>query len=114
MDVSASGCRNGGTVFSRGQFEETTLSAGRIGFATVRIFDDATPGRHTLNVRCHGSSALGTHEFRVLRGRGAEGGLGGSFGPSAAETAIGAGLVGASALGAGVHVVRRRSSRSRA
>ncbi|MFI8100688.1 hypothetical protein ACIQUQ_19240 [Streptomyces sp. NPDC101118] len=108
MQVSASGCHQGGTVFSPGNFPETALSPGAIGFATVRIFNHAVPGRHTLSVRCNGSSLVGTHQFQVLDGRGAQGGLGGSFGPTATETAIGAGLVGTAALGAGIHLMRRR------
>ncbi|MCB5165468.1 hypothetical protein LG634_11570 [Streptomyces bambusae] len=110
MDVTATGCRDGGEVESPDAFRDKKMSPGRISFATVRIFDEARPGRHTLTVRCHGSDVLGTHEFRVLPARGAQGGLGGSFGPSTAETAMGAGLVGVAALGAGVHVMRRRRS----
>ncbi|MEV7420986.1 hypothetical protein [Streptomyces sp. NPDC089919] len=118
MDVSASGCRQGGVVFSgddrgRGRdrdrvFDETELRPGAISFARVRIYDHADPGHYELSVRCHGSSIIGTHQFQVLAGRGAQGGLGGSFGPTATETAIGAGLVGTAALGAGVHLMRRR------
>ncbi|AWZ07774.1 MULTISPECIES: hypothetical protein [unclassified Streptomyces] len=108
MQVSAAGCGHGGIVFSHGNFPQTNLSAGSIGFATVRIFNHASPGHHTLSVKCHDNSLVATHRFTVLEGNGAQGGLGGSFGPSATETAIGAGLVGAAALGAGAHVMRRR------
>ncbi|MET9324691.1 hypothetical protein ABZX75_31735 [Streptomyces sp. NPDC003038] len=108
MQVSASGCGHGGTVTSPGNFPPANLSAGSIGFATVRIFNHASPGEHTLSVRCNDSSLVATHRFRILPGNPAQGGIGGSFGPSAAETAIGASLVGAAALGAGVHVMRRR------
>ncbi|MBT2450518.1 hypothetical protein J7F03_26275 [Streptomyces sp. ISL-43] len=108
MQVSAAGCGRGGIVFSHGNFPQTNLSAGSIGFATVRIFNHASPGNHTLSVKCHDSSLVATHRFTILQGNGAQGGLGGSFGPSATETAIGAGLVGAAALGAGAHVIRRR------
>lgn len=108
MQVSAAGCGHGGTVWSHGNFPQTNLSAGSIGFATVRIFNHASPGHHTLSVKCHDNSLVATHRFTILPGNGAQGGIGGSFGPSTAETAIGAGLVGAAALGAGAHVIRRR------
>ncbi|MFI5640430.1 hypothetical protein ACIA8H_23895 [Streptomyces goshikiensis] len=108
MQVSAAGCGRGGTVWSHGNFPQTNLSAGSIGFATVRIFNHASPGNHTLSVKCHDNSLVATHRFTILRGNGAQGGIGGSIGPSTAETAIGAGLVGTAALGAGIHVMRRR------
>ncbi|MFD4132596.1 hypothetical protein [Streptomyces goshikiensis] len=108
MQVSAAGCGRGGTVWSHGNFPQANLSAGSIGFATVRIFNHASPGNHTLSVKCHDNSLVATHRFTILRGNGAQGGIGGSIGPSAAETAIGAGLVGTAALGAGIHVMRRR------
>ncbi|MFD3543992.1 hypothetical protein ACFWUQ_31435 [Streptomyces sp. NPDC058662] len=108
MQVSASGCGHGGTVTSHGNFPPANLSAGSIGFATVRIFNHASPGHHTLSVKCNDSSLVATHRFTILRGNPSQGGIGGSFGPSTAETAIGAGLVGSAALGAGVHVMRRR------
>ncbi|MGW0391726.1 hypothetical protein ACWDYJ_12685 [Streptomyces sp. NPDC003042] len=108
MQVSASGCGHGGTVTSHGNFPPANLSAGSIGFATVRIFNHASPGTHTLSVKCNDSSLVATHRFQILPGNGAQGGIGGAFGPSAAETAIGASLVGVAALGAGVHVMRRR------
>ncbi|MEU9087408.1 hypothetical protein [Streptomyces sp. NPDC048357] len=115
MQVSASGCGHGGTVSSHGNFPPANLSAGSIGFANVRIFNHASPGHHTLSVRCNDSSLVATHRFTILEGNPSQGGIGGSFGPSAAETAIGAGLVGAAALGAGAHVMRRRRPlRSRA
>ncbi|MFD7631754.1 hypothetical protein ACFV7Q_38100 [Streptomyces sp. NPDC059851] len=108
MRVSAAGCLRGGTVWSPNNFQQERLSAGPIGHATVRIFNHASPGNHTLSVKCDDSSLVATHRFTILEGRGAQGGLGGSIGPSAAETAIGSGLVGAAALGAGAHVLRRR------
>ncbi|WP_374777224.1 hypothetical protein [Streptomyces sp. NBC_01310] len=108
MQVSASGCGHGGTVTSHGNFPPANLSAGSIGFATVRIFNHASPGNHTLAVRCNDSSLVATARFRILEGNPSQGGIGGSFGPSTAETAIGAGLVGVAALGAGAHVMRRR------
>ncbi|MFD0265403.1 hypothetical protein ACFVGY_02240 [Streptomyces sp. NPDC127106] len=108
MQVSAAGCLRGGTVWSPNNFQQERLSAGSIGFATVRIFNHASPGNHTLSVKCDDNSLVATHRFTILDGRGAQGGLGGSIGPSTAETAIGASLVGAAALGAGAHVLRRR------
>lgn len=115
MQVSAAGCLRGGTVWSPNNFQQERLSAGSIGFATVRIFNHASPGNHTLSVKCDDNSLVATHRFTILEGRGAQGGLGGSIGPSTAETAIGSSLVGAAALGAGAHVLRRRRPvRSRA
>lgn len=109
MQVSAAGCgNNGGVVFSRDNFDEARLSGGHIGFAHIRIFNHASPGHHTLSVKCHDNSLVATQRFTILPGNGAQGGIGGSFGPSTTETAIGAGLVGAAALGAGAHVMRRR------
>ncbi|MER5935192.1 hypothetical protein [Streptomyces sp. NPDC002054] len=108
MQVSASGCGHGGTVSSPGNFSPANLSAGTVGFATVRIFNHASPGTHTLHVRCNDSNLIATHRFQVLFGNGAQGGIGGSFGPSTTETVIGAGLVGTAALGAGIHLMRRR------
>ncbi|MER5731507.1 hypothetical protein ABT084_24770 [Streptomyces sp. NPDC002138] len=108
MEVKAEGCQRGGTVWSPGNFEQANLSGGSPAFATVHIRHNARPGDQNLSVKCHDNSLVATHRFRVLEGRGAQGGLGGSIGPSATETAIGAGLVGVAALGAGIHVVRRR------
>ncbi|MFI5979517.1 hypothetical protein ACIBEA_01435 [Streptomyces sp. NPDC051555] len=108
MEVKAEGCRNGGTVWSPGNFDQANLSGGSPAFANVHIRHDARTGDQTLSVKCHDNSLVATHRFRILEGRGAQGGLGGSIGPSATETAIGAGLVGTAALGAGIHVMRRR------
>lgn len=107
MNVSASGCRNGGTVRSDYNFPTADLSRAT-GVAHVRINNNARPGPATLSVECNGNPIIATHRFTILPGNGAQGGLGGSIGPSATETAIGAGLVGAAALGAGAHVIRRR------
>ncbi|MBW5486723.1 hypothetical protein [Streptomyces bambusae] len=114
MQVSANGCGRGGVVRSHGNFDPTLLSPGSTNFATVRIYNHAAPGIHTLQVQCNDSSLIGTHRFQILSGNGAQGGIGGSIGPSATETAIGAGLIGAAALGAGIHLKRRhRAARGR-
>ncbi|MCB5180700.1 hypothetical protein [Streptomyces antimicrobicus] len=114
MQVSANGCGRGGTVRSHGNFDPTLLSPGSTNYATVRIYNHAAPGIHTLQVQCNDSSLIGTHKFQILSGNGAQGGLGGSLGPSTAETAIGAGLIGVAALGAGIHLKRRhRAARGR-
>ena len=178
MQVSAEGCgRAGGKVWSNA-FPTVNLSPGRVGFATARIRDDATPGRYNLSVKCNedrgvgggdgngargdnadrgnggdrggdnaadrgndnggdrgnnaggdrgndngadrggnngadrGNSAspIATQQFTVLPGEGAQGGLGGSMGPSSIEMRIGAGLVAAAAVGGAVFIVRRRRS----
>lgn len=49
-----------------------------------------------------------TEPFRVLPGRGAQGGLGGSLAPSSTEMAVGGSLVAAAALGGGLFIIRRR------
>lgn len=108
MEVKAEGCTRGGTVWSPGNFEQANLSGGSPAFATVHIRHNARTGDQNLSVKCHDNSLVATQRFRILEGRGAQGGLGGSIGPSATETAIGAGLVGTAALGAGIHVMRRR------
>ncbi|MCP3818200.1 hypothetical protein NLX86_08755, partial [Streptomyces sp. A3M-1-3] len=60
LQVSASGCDRGGTVTSNdGTFPRAELSAGSVGFARVRINDHASPGRHTLSVRCDGDNRGG-------------------------------------------------------
>lgn len=170
MQVSAEGCgRAGGKVWSNA-FPTVNLSPGRVGYATARIRDDATPGHYNLSVKCNedrdarggdgngvggdgadrgndngadrgndnggdrgnnnggdrgndnggdrgdnnggdrgnNNSAIATHKFTVLPGRGAQGGLGGSMGPSSIEMQIGGGLVAAAAIGGAVFIVRRR------
>ena len=52
----------------------------------------------------------GDARFTVLPRRGAQGGLGGSMGPSSVEMQVGGGLVAAAAVGGAVFVVRRRMS----
>ncbi|MFF8955042.1 hypothetical protein [Streptomyces sp. NPDC014894] len=74
----------------------------------ARIHDHASPGHYNLVVRCQNSSQVETAQFTVLSGRGARGGLGGSLGPSSAETAVGVGMVAAAAVGGALFVVRRR------
>ncbi|MCX4966234.1 hypothetical protein OHA98_15595 [Streptomyces sp. NBC_00654] len=137
MQVTAQGCRNGGKVWSNA-FPTTELSAGRTGYATAHIRHNATPGNYNLSVRCNnnnennndfngnggnggnggdggnggngGNGAIATHQFTVLPGRGAQGGLGGSMGPSSVEMQIGGGLVAAAAVGGAVFITRRRRS----
>ncbi|GGZ06208.1 hypothetical protein [Streptomyces nitrosporeus] len=55
------------------------------------------------------ADGVATARFTVLPSRGAQGGLGGSMGPSSTEMQIGGGLVAAAALGGAVFVVRRRT-----
>ncbi|PRH75810.1 hypothetical protein C6N75_28985 [Streptomyces solincola] len=133
LAVSASGCSRGGVVSSNA-FPRTALTINRSGqsAATPRVYDNATPGQYTLAVRCNDSGGRGgdggrggngfdedefgrggngevvTRTFTVIRGRGTEGGLGGSMAPTSAETAVGAGLVASAALGGGLFISRRR------
>lgn len=111
MQVSAMGCGHGGKVWSNA-FPTTDLSAapapGSTGFATAHIRHNATPGHYNLSVKCSDNAKVATHKFTVLAGQGAQGGLGGSMGPSSIEMQIGGGLVAASAIGGAVFIVRRR------
>lgn len=107
MQVSAEGCGRGGSVSSNA-FRTTRLSAGRVGHARVRIFNDATPGSYNLTVRCDGTDRTAGHRFTVLNSRGAQGGFGGSMAASPAEMGVGAGLVASAALGGGMYFMRRR------
>ena len=121
LTITVDGCRRGGVVSSNA-FPDATLSTGdrdrdrdRAGgdrggesVATARVRDNATPGNYSLTVRCNDSPQTATASFRVLPGRGALGGLGGSIGPTNAEMAIGAGLVATAAVGGSLFIVRRR------
>ncbi|MEU5717020.1 hypothetical protein AB0G71_14730 [Streptomyces sp. NPDC020403] len=60
--------------------------------------------------RGHETDLVATARFTVLPGRGAQGGLGGSIGPSTVEMQVGGGLVAAAAVGGAVFIVRRRMS----
>ncbi|MFJ7068507.1 hypothetical protein [Streptomyces sp. NPDC101115] len=97
-----------GTV-SSAAFPSGTLSGSNQGFSTVsvRIYNNATPGLHTVTATCVNGRKL-TTQFRVLAGQGAEGGLGGSLAPTSTEMAVGGSLVAAAALGGGLFVARRR------
>ncbi|WP_236242552.1 hypothetical protein [Streptomyces sp. CC228A] len=109
LAVSAMGCGHGGTVTSNA-FPKTALTVNSSGHsaATPRIYDHATPGRYNLAVRCSDSSRVATATFTVIRGRGAQGGLGGSVAPSSTEMAVGGSLVAGAALGGAVFLTRRR------
>ncbi|MEV6396073.1 hypothetical protein AB0M39_15070 [Streptomyces sp. NPDC051907] len=109
LTITVQGCDRGGTVTSNA-FRQVNLSDSRSGTATAiaRINDNATPGQYSLAVRCNDNSSVASAHFTVLSGRGAQGGLGGSVGPSSTEMAIGVGLVATAAVGGGVFVARRR------
>lgn len=80
LRISARGCSQGGRVTSNA-FDEVHLSAGDINFATARIHDHTTPGNYNLAVKCNDNDRVATRSFRVLEGRGADGGLGGARRP---------------------------------
>ncbi|MEU3692242.1 hypothetical protein [Streptomyces narbonensis] len=109
ITITAKGCGHGGTVTSNA-FPETNLSVNSNGLssAIARVHNNATPGSYNLAVKCSDNSRIVTHPFRVLAGRGAQGGLGGSLAPSSTEMAVGGSLVAAAALGGGLFIVRRR------
>ncbi|MFK4694032.1 hypothetical protein [Streptomyces pristinaespiralis] len=96
---------NGGNGGDRG-----TGGNGGESVATARVRNNATPGNYSLTVRCNDSRETATASFRVLPARGAQGGLGGSIGPTDVEMAIGAGLVATAAVGGSLFIVRRRRS----
>ncbi|MFJ2645436.1 hypothetical protein ACIO1C_01655 [Streptomyces sp. NPDC087420] len=109
IHISAQGCGHGGTVDSNAfrQVRFPVNPSGNVS-ATARIRDNATPGRYNLVVRCSDNPRVETHQFEVLAGRGAQGGLGGSVGPSSTEVGIGAGLVATAAVGGSFFLARRR------
>ncbi|MEU7019125.1 hypothetical protein ABZ990_00515 [Streptomyces sp. NPDC046203] len=109
ITITAKGCGHGGTVTSNA-FPETNLSVNHNGLssAIARVYNNATPGSYHLAVRCHDNRETTSHPFRVLPGRGAEGGLGGVFTPSDTEMAVGGGLVAVAAVGGGLFVLLRR------
>ncbi|MFD3482144.1 hypothetical protein [Streptomyces sp. NPDC058665] len=109
LRITVDGCGHGGTVTSNA-FPKTHLSVNSSGHstATARIHNHATPGDYNLSVKCSDNSRIATHRFRVLAGQGAQGGLGGSIGPSSTEMAVGAGLVASAAVGGTVFIARRR------
>ncbi|MEV0775385.1 hypothetical protein ACIBLA_05685 [Streptomyces sp. NPDC050433] len=109
LHITVDGCRHGGTVTSNA-FPTAQLSVNSSGHseARARINNNATPGDYNLSVKCSDNSRVATHRFRVLAGQGAEGGLGGSIGPSSTEMAVGSGLVATAAVGGTVFIARRR------
>lgn len=108
LTVSVRGCDRGGTVTSNA-FPKTRLTVMPGGqTATPRIFDNATPGQYNLAVKCDDSPRVVTASFTVIRGRGAQGGLGGSVAPSSTEMTVGAALAGSAALGGALYISRRR------
>lgn len=113
ISIAASGCGHGGTVTSNA-FPQAGLSAGGKGYASARIYNHATPGHYNLAVKCNDNAMVATHQFAVLDGRGAHGGLGGSVGPSDTDVAVGAGLVASAALGGAIFVARRRGATDKA
>ncbi|GAA2926593.1 hypothetical protein [Streptomyces enissocaesilis] len=109
MTISASGCGHGGTVTSNAFKKPARLSASdTTSYATAKIKHNATPGHYNLAVKCNDNPMVATHQFTVLAGRGAHGGIGGSLGPSDTEMKVGAGLVATAAVGGGLFIVRRR------
>ncbi|MEU9097460.1 hypothetical protein [Streptomyces sp. NPDC048361] len=107
LRITARGCQNGGRVSSNA-FDEVHLSSGDINYATARIHDHTTPGNYSLAVKCNDNDRVATRSFRVLEGRGADGGLGGAAGPTDTEMAIGGGLAGTAAIGGALFLARRR------
>lgn len=109
IEITTQGCSRGGVVTSNA-FPRTELTANSAGLSTgrVRIFDVATPGQYNLAIRCNDNARVATHQFGVLGGQGALGGLGGSIGPSSTEMAVGGGLVAMAAVGGSLFFARRR------
>ncbi|MFE5940885.1 hypothetical protein ACFQ69_36900 [Streptomyces sp. NPDC056470] len=104
LTITASGCTSGGTVTSAA-FPAVTLPAAITATATARVNDTATPGAHTLTVRCGTGNANAS--FTVLTGAAAQGGLGGTHAPSTIEMTIG-GAMTALAVCTGAFLSTRR------
>lgn len=111
LKITAQGCGHGGKVWSNA-FPTTTLSPGDgTNFAHARVRNNTTPGQYHLSVKCSDNDRIATHKFTVLIGNGAQGGLGGSMGPSSVEMQVGGGLVAAAAVGGAVFLVRQPADR---
>ncbi|MEV8309267.1 hypothetical protein AB0P36_18430 [Streptomyces flavidovirens] len=109
LTISASGCGHGGTVTSHVFQRPAHLPASdTTSYATAKIRHNATPGNYHLAVKCNDNPRMKTHQFTVVAGRGAHGGIGGSAGPSDTEMKVGAGLVAVAAIGGGLFIARRR------
>ncbi|MFC8016476.1 hypothetical protein, partial [Streptomyces cinereoruber] len=104
LTVTASGCTSGGTITSTA-FPAVTLPAGATTSVTARVNNNAITGTGTLTVQCGGRSANAS--FTVLAGAPAQGGLGGTQGPSTTATALG-GTLTALALATGTALLLRR------
>ncbi|MFE4857160.1 hypothetical protein [Streptomyces sp. NPDC056670] len=107
LRITARGCHNGGRVSSNA-FDEVHLSSGDINYATARIHDSTSPGSYSLAVKCNDNDRVATRSFRVLEGRGADGGLGGAAGPTNTEMAVGGTLAGTAAIGGALFIAHRR------
>ncbi|MEJ8639997.1 hypothetical protein [Streptomyces sp. MS2.AVA.5] len=108
LKISASGCTNGGTVTSTA-FPVVILPAASSTTAAARVNNTATPGAHTVTVRCGNGTANAS--FTVLVGAAAQGGLGGTQTPSTTEMALG-GAMTALAGTAALLLNRRRTRHS--
>ncbi|MEU0374428.1 hypothetical protein ABZ070_30125 [Streptomyces sp. NPDC006283] len=104
LQLTASGCTSGGTVTSAA-FPTVQLPTGATTTATARVTDTATPGAHTLTVRC--GSRTANASFTVLAGAAARGGLGGSQIPGTAAIAAGSAMTALAAC-TGAFLVTRR------
>ncbi|GGT24479.1 hypothetical protein GCM10010271_29840 [Streptomyces kurssanovii] len=104
LKVTASGCTSGGTVTSAA-FPAVQLPAGTTTTATARVTDTATPGAHTVTVRC--GSRTANASFTVLAGTPARGGLGGSQISGTAVTAAGGAMAALAACTGAFLIVRR-------
>jgi hypothetical protein len=82
------------------------LPAGATTSATARVTNTATPGAHTLTVRC--GSRTANASFTVLAGAAAQGGLGGTQTPGTAVTAVGGAMAALAACTGAFLITRRR------
>ncbi|GKQ39739.1 hypothetical protein [Streptomyces sp. A012304] len=114
LTVTVDGCPRGGTM-SSDAFPTTTLTpisgAHHTSRGTATVSNNATPGTHSITVRCDGRTLTNPAAFTVIGG--VRGGLGGSTSSGATPTdiAIGGGLVAAAVIGGGVFWMRRRAER---
>ncbi|WP_411105346.1 hypothetical protein [Streptomyces sp. cmx-4-9] len=111
LDISGCGTRTGratSTAFGDVQLTPGNAQATNL-FGNATVYNNASPGTHRVTFECGGAGGQRvTVSLQVIIGA-ARGGTGGSVGSvSTGQVAVG-GALAASALGAGVWLLRRRS-----
>ncbi|MGW0818127.1 hypothetical protein ACWD00_33805 [Streptomyces viridiviolaceus] len=114
LTVTVDGCPEGGTMTSRafGTVRLTPVSsANQTSRGTATVNSTARPGSYAITAGCSGRRLTRPAAFTVLGG--VRGGLGGSRTGSAtaADIAVGGGLVASAVGGGGLFWMRRRAER---